>query len=162
MIYLYISPSCQSCRKTLKWFDDQKIPYTAINILSDKLTREDIFRMLKNSMNGFDDIISKRSKPYLENNLDFDSMRTNELIDFVINNPTILKRPIIVANTLLEVGYNADDIRAFIPQERRTYAFANCNDCTTKNPATCDYANDALILVNEIKRSVNKNASSNK
>ena len=95
MIYLYISPSCQSCRKTVKWFNDENIPYETINILKDKLTKEDVFRMLKNSLNGFDDIISKRSKPFVENNLEIEEMKTSELIDFIINNPTVLKRPII-------------------------------------------------------------------
>ena len=119
MIYLYISPSCQSCRKTIKWFQDENIPYETINILRDRLTKEDIFRMLKNSLNGFDDIISKRSKPFIENNLDIEEMKTSELINFIINNPTVLKRPIIVANNLLEVGYNSDDITLFLPKELR-------------------------------------------
>lgn len=155
MIYLYISPSCQSCRKTVKWFDEQKIPYQTINILADKLTKEDVFRMLKNSLNGFDDIISRRSKPFKDNNLDLDNMKTSELINFVINNPTVLKRPIIVANSLVEVGYNSDDIRAFIPPEYRKFAYAGCNGCTTKDPKTCDYHDESMLLIKEIKDALN-------
>ena len=156
MIYLYISPSCQSCRKTVKWFNDENIPYEAINILKDKLTKEDVFRMLKNSLNGFDDIISKRSKPFIENNLEIEEMKTSELIDFIINNPTVLKRPIIVANNLLEVGYNSDDIRAFIPPEKRVFNRTSCDDCTTKDPNTCDYHNSSILLIDEIRRELQK------
>ncbi|MBP5342375.1 transcriptional regulator Spx [bacterium] len=152
MIYLYISPSCQSCRKTIKWFQDENIPYETINILRDRLTKEDIFRMLKNSLNGFDDIISKRSKPFIENNLDIEEMKTSELINFIINNPTVLKRPIIVANNLLEVGYNSDDIRAFIPPEKRIFPKASCDNCKEKDPNTCDYHNQSVLLIDEIKR----------
>ena len=156
MIYLYISPSCQSCRKTIKWFDDEKIPYTKINILKDKLSKEDVFRMLKNSLSGFDDIISKRSKPFIENNLEIDEMKTSELINFIIENPTVLKRPIIVANNLLEVGYNSDDIRAFIPPEKRVFKRASCDDCTEKDPNTCDYHNSSILLIDEIKKEFEK------
>ncbi|MBR4237761.1 transcriptional regulator Spx [bacterium] len=156
MIYLYISPSCQSCRKTIKWFDDEQIPYTKINILKDKLSKEDVFRMLKNSLSGFDDIISKRSKPFIENNLEIDEMKTSELINFIIENPTVLKRPIIVANNLLEVGYNSDDIRAFIPPEKRVFKRASCDGCTEKDPNTCDYHNSSILLIDEIKKEFEK------
>lgn len=160
MIYLYISPSCQSCRKTVKWFDEQKIAYKSINILQEKLTKDDIFRMLKNSLNGFDDIISKRSKPYMDGNLDIDSMKTSELVKFVIENPTILKRPIIVANSLIEVGYNQDDIRAFIPQEMRTFNYAGCKGCDNKENCTCEYKDQSLLLVKEIKDKLQPNQQS--
>ena len=156
MIYLYISPSCQSCRKTVKWFKDQELHFETINILKDKLTKDDIFRMLKNSFNGFEDIISRRSKPFLENNLDLDEMKTSELINFIIENPTVLKRPIIVASNLLEVGYNPDDIRAFIPPEKRVFNRVSCDDCTDKDPKTCDYRNSSVLLIDEIKRELQK------
>ena len=158
MIYLYISPSCQSCRKTIKWFDDQEIPYKKVNILKDKLTKEDIFRMLANSLNGFEDIISTRSKPYEENDLDMDNMKTSELVNFIIDNPTILKRPIIVASNLMEVGYNSDDIRAFIPPEKRVFNRASCDGCTAKDPKTCEYHDASALLVSEIKREFERDA----
>jgi len=66
VIQIYTTPSCASCRKAKKWFDQYKIPYSEKNIFSIKLSREDIFRMLANSENGFDDIISTRSKVFKE------------------------------------------------------------------------------------------------
>ncbi|MBO6285547.1 MAG: transcriptional regulator Spx, partial [Bacilli bacterium] len=42
MIKILVSPSCASCRKVRKWFDDNKIPYEMVNIFSDALKREDI------------------------------------------------------------------------------------------------------------------------
>lgn len=146
MIYLYISPSCQSCRKALKWFQDNDIEHVVINILQDKLTSEDIFRMLKNSFNGFDDIISKRSKPYLESNLDIDNMRTSELVNFIIKNPTILRRPIIVAPSNMEVGYNPDDIDAFLPREKRFSNIFLCKDCPKLKGEQCDHENESILL----------------
>jgi len=154
MIYLYISPSCQSCRKTIEWFNKEQIEYTLINIMKDKLTKDDIFRMLKNTMNGFEDIISKRSIPFLELNKNMEDMKTSELIDFIIKNPTVLKRPIIVANSIMEVGYNADDIRAFIPPEKRNLDL--CLDCKDKDSITCEHLNEATNLLNEIRAEFQK------
>lgn len=119
MIQIYTTPSCASCRKAKKWFDQYNIPYSEKNIFSIKLSKEDILKMLANSENGFDDIISTRSKVFKEKKLDPDSMSMNELIDFIIEYPSVLKRPIIINENELQVGYNNEDITIFLPKELR-------------------------------------------
>ena len=108
MIKIYYSPSCSSCRKVKKWFDEQKIPYEAKDIFSRPLTSDDI-----------KEIIQTRSKIVSENNIDFDDMKVSELISFIQKNPSVLKRPIIVDDHRIQVGYNEEEIRTFIPRARR-------------------------------------------
>ena len=105
MIKIYTAPSCLSCRKVKKYFKDHNIKFVEKNILQTPLTREDIYRMLIQSENGFDDIISMRSKVFKEKNINLDDMNLNQLIDFIIENPSILKRPIILSDLDLQVGY---------------------------------------------------------
>ncbi len=119
MIQIYTTPSCASCRKAKKWFDQYKIPYSEKNIFSIKLSQEDIFRMLANSENGFEDIISTRSKIFKEKKLDPDNMSVKELVAFIIEYPSVLKRPIIINENELQVGYNNEDITIFLPKELR-------------------------------------------
>ena len=80
MITIYTTPSCSSCRKAKKWFDDHRIEYREKNIFNIKLTRDDIVMMLKNTDNGFDDIISTRSKVFQEQNLDIEDMTMSGFI----------------------------------------------------------------------------------
>ena len=117
MIQIYTTPSCASCRKAKKWFDQYKIPYSEKNIFSIKLSKEDIFKMLANSENGFEDIISTRSKVFKEKHLEPDNMSIQELVNFIIDNPSVLKRPIIINENELQVGYNNEDITIFLPKE---------------------------------------------
>ncbi len=128
MIQIYTTPSCASCRKAKKWFDQYKIPYSEKNIFSIKLSKDDIFRMLANSENGFDDIISTRSKVFKEKKLDPDSMNTKSLVEFIIENPSVLKRPIIINENELQVGYNNEDITIFLPKELRNKECFNTFD----------------------------------
>ncbi len=133
MIQIYTTPSCASCRKAKKWFDQYKIPYSEKNIFSIKLSQEDIRRMLSNSENGFDDIISTRSKVFKEKHLEPDLMTTSELISFIIDNPSVLKRPIIINENELQVGYNNEDITIFLPKElRNSEAFTGFEKEKTK------------------------------
>ena len=141
MIKIYTSPSCSSCRKVKKWFDENKIPYVAKSIFSRDFTKEDIKEMISKSENGTDDIISRRSKIVMENNIDFDEMTISELCEFVLANPTVLKRPIIVDDHRLQVGYNEEEIRTFIPRARRLAYLSCSNDCPLF--AECDHHLDA-------------------
>ena len=128
MIQIYTTPSCASCRKAKKWFDQYKIPYSEKNIFSIKLSKEDIFRMLANSENGFEDIISTRSKIFKEKKLEPDNMSVQELVDFIIEYPSVLKRPIIINENELQVGYNNEDITIFLPKELRHIEAFNAFD----------------------------------
>ena len=132
MIKLYTSPSCSSCRKVKNYFKTYDIQFTEKNIINTPLSRDEIYRMLSKSENGFDDIISTRSKIFKEKGYDIDEMKMHELVDFIIENPTLLKRPIIVTDYEIQVGYNDDDITLFLPEEIRNRDCINCfedQDC---------------------------------
>ena len=132
MIQIYTTPSCASCRKAKKWFDQYKIPYSEKNIFSIRLSKEDIYKMLANSENGFEDIISTRSKVFKEKRLDPESMSVQAWGEFSSDNPSVLKRPIIINESELQVGYNNEDITIFLPKELRNiesfYDFTKMDD----------------------------------
>ncbi|MCR5490898.1 MAG: transcriptional regulator Spx [Bacilli bacterium] len=148
MIKIYTSPSCSSCRKVKKWFDDNQIPYVAKNIFGPTLAAEDLMEVISKCENGTEDIISTRSKIVQEQNIDFDSMTISQLIAFIQKNPSILKRPIIVDDHRLQVGYNEEEIRTFIPRARRL-AETYCNPKTCKGYSTCEYAKAQLAAGGE-------------
>ncbi|MFA6829749.1 MAG: transcriptional regulator Spx [Bacilli bacterium] len=113
MIKIYMSPSCSSCRKVKAWFTSEGIPFREINILQHVITVEELKEILNKSLDGTDEIISTRSKVFQEQKVDLDSMSINDLCQFIKNNPTILKRPIIVDDKIIQVGYNLDEIEIF-------------------------------------------------
>ena len=117
MIRIYTAPSCASCRKVKAWLKEHSIPFIEKNIFSTLLRESELKELLERSENGTDDIISKRSKIIKENKIDIDAMTTNDLIKFIQENPSILKRPIIIDERRFQVGYNAEEIRVFIPKE---------------------------------------------
>ena len=116
MIRIYTAPSCASCRKVKSWLNENQIPYVEKNIFSTLLKESELRELLERSENGTDDIISKRSKIIKENDIDIDSMKINDLIKFIQENPSVLKRPIMIDERRFQVGYNAEEIRVFIPR----------------------------------------------
>ena len=137
MVTIYTTNSCASCRKAIKWLKENNIKYKEINFFTTPLKRSDILAILDNSLNGFEDIISTRSKVFTESNLNIDDMKFNELIDFIIEHPSILKRPIIIDDRNIQVGYNDEEIRTFIPAEvRRKWMCTDCKGCAYQENLT--------------------------
>ena len=119
MIKIYTTPSCSSCRKAKKFFNDEQIPYLEKNIFVTDLSDEELKDILLKSENGTEDIISTKSKVFKESGANLDNMTISELIRFIRSNPSVLKRPIMVDESKIQVGYNEEEIRVFIPHERR-------------------------------------------
>lgn len=139
MIKIYTSPSCSSCRKVKKWFEEQDIPFVEKNIFAATLNETELKEILIKSENGTEDIISPRSKIVKESGVDIDSLTIKELISFIRDNPSVLKRPIMVDDNKIQVGYNPEEITVFIPQAKRLANWA-CENCP--NIKECDHKND--------------------
>lgn len=119
MVTLYTSPSCTSCRKARAWLKEHNIPFKERNIFSEPLNKNEIKTILRMTEDGTEEIISTRSKVFQELNIKIDDLSINELLDLVQKNPGLLRRPIILDEKRLQVGYNEDEIRRFLPREVR-------------------------------------------
>lgn len=102
--------------------------------------------IISKAEDGTDDIISPRSKIVSENDIDFDNMTVSQLIDFIRKNPSVLRRPIIVDDHRVQVGYNAEEIRTFIPRARRIAEMA-CTDEECPTFGDCDPSKDIQGLL---------------
>ena len=97
VIDLYLSPSCTSCRKARAWLQSHKVPFVEHNILTQPMTTNDLRHILTKT----------------------DNLTINELLDLVTEFPNLLRRPIITDSKHLQIGFNEDEIRAFLPREYR-------------------------------------------
>jgi len=121
MVTLYTSPSCTSCRKAKSWLEAHDIPYKERNIFSEPLTVDEIKEVLRMTEDGTDEIISTRSKTFQKLDVNLENMPLQDLYELIQNNPGLLRRPIIIDEKRLQVGYNEDEIRRFLPRKVRTF-----------------------------------------
>jgi len=121
MVTLYTSPSCTSCRKAKAWLQEHEIAFIERNIFSEPLSIEEVKDVLKMTEDGTDEIISTRSKAFQELNVQLDTMPLQSLYELIQNNPGLLRRPILIDEKRLQVGYNDDEIRRFLPRKVRTF-----------------------------------------
>ncbi|HCD3323644.1 TPA: transcriptional regulator Spx, partial [Enterococcus faecium] len=119
MLTLYTSPSCTSCRKARAWLQEHQIPFVERNIFSEPLNSSELKAILQMTEDGTEEIISTRSKVFQKLNMDLDDLPLQELLELVQNNPGLLRRPIMIDDKRLQVGFNEDEIRRFLPRDVR-------------------------------------------
>lgn len=119
MLTLYTSPSCTSCRKARAWLQEHEIPFVERNIFSEPLNISELKVILQMTEDGTEEIISTRSKVFQKLHIDLDELPLPELLDLVQKNPGLLRRPIMIDEKRLQVGFNEDEIRRFLPREVR-------------------------------------------
>lgn len=124
-VKVYTATSNRSCRKAIAWLEKYDISYIEKNVSSDPLTKEELNEILGLTAEGTDEIIAKKSKIYKKLRLDFESMTLNDLHKTLQQSPGLLRLPIIVDDVRLQIGYNDDEIRQFLPRYLRMNELQN-------------------------------------
>lgn len=119
MITLFLSPSCTSCRKARAWLSKHEVAFEEHNIIKSPLNKEELLQILSFTENGTEDIISTRSKVFQKLAIDVDELSTSSLMELISENPSLLRRPIILDKKRMQIGFNEDEIRAFLPRDYR-------------------------------------------
>lgn len=121
MVILYTTASCSSCRKAKAWLEEHQIDYTEKNIVSNSLTVDELKSILRLTEDGATEIISTRSKTFQELNINIEALSLNEFYNLIIEYPQMLRRPIMLDEKRLQVGFNEEEIRKFLPRSVRTF-----------------------------------------
>ncbi|UIJ64335.1 transcriptional regulator SpxA [Bacillus cereus] len=121
MVILYTTASCTSCRKAKAWLEEHQIDYIEKNIVSNSMTVDELKSILRLTEEGATEIISTRSKTFQDLNINIDELSLNEFYTLIIEHPLMLRRPIMLDEKRLQIGFNEEEIRKFLPRSVRTF-----------------------------------------
>lgn len=119
MIKLYVSGSTLSSRKTKAWLIQHNLSFEEFDLTTSQLSREDFNLLLSLTETGIDDLISTRSRIYKKLNANWADFTLSQIFELVNEHPVLLKKPLIFDENKLQIGFNSDDIRMFLPKEFR-------------------------------------------
>lgn len=121
MVILYTTASCSSCRKAKAWLEEHQIDYIEKNIVSNSMTVDELKSILRLTEEGATEIISTRSKTFQDLNINIEELSLNEFYKLIIEHPLMLRRPIMLDEKRLQIGFNDEEIRKFLPRSVRTF-----------------------------------------
>ena len=121
MVILYTTASCASCRKAKAWLEEHQIDYIEKNNVSNSMTVDELKSILRLTEEGAIEIISTRSKTFQDLNINIEELSLNEFYTLIIEHPLMLRRPIMLDEKRLQIGFNEEEIRKFLPRSVRTF-----------------------------------------
>lgn len=112
-VTFYTYPSCTSCRKTKKWLQTNNIHFEEKHLFRQPLTADEIYFLLSFTTEGLDELLATRSQSYKDLNINIDDLPLSQVVELIIDNPKLLKRPIISDGKYLVVGYQPEHLKSF-------------------------------------------------
>ncbi|WP_352422691.1 arsenate reductase family protein [Proteiniphilum sp.] len=107
-------PKCGTCRKASKWLDENHVEVTSRHIVEENPTREELSLWIDRSGLPINRFFNTSGLVYKEQNLK-EKVKTasrDELLDILASNGMVVKRPIVVADDFVLVGFNDKEWKA--------------------------------------------------
>ena len=110
---IYYYPSCSTCKKALKWLDNNEIAYEKKHIVDAKLTTKEIEDIFKKSGLPIQKLFNTSGRVYKELNLKdkLKDMTEKEKLELLASDGMLLKRPILVNRTCALIGFKEDEYK---------------------------------------------------
>lgn len=119
MVNLYFHTNDPSKRKAVQWLTQRGIAVSQRNIEKEPLTTTEIRDLFALSMDGTDELISKRSHDTKALKLDTQTVTINQLTQAIKKSPHILRNPVIFNDHKLVTGFDQEKMGVFISKRQR-------------------------------------------
>ena len=117
MITIFTNPISIESLKAKEWLDEGDIPYVEREYFDELVTLDEIKQMMTLTELGAEDLIAPEYLSLVKGTVANETVSLSELIDFIQEEPRLLKNPIIFDDKRLMTGFNEDEIQKFIPKE---------------------------------------------
>lgn len=121
MLEVFVQKSHSSCKSLINWLNDEGFAYRLRYIDNEPFSEKELLKIISYTENGFEDILSYRalkSKLGLDPS-DLDSLTVKEVTRMMLQSPALIRKPIVIRNKKLFVGYDKTQVGILIPRETR-------------------------------------------
>ena len=99
----YHNNRCRKSREGLAFLESKNIHPEIINYLENRISKEELIELLKKLKITASELVRK-SEPTYKENIKGKSLSENEVINWMVKEPKLIERPILVNNELAEIG----------------------------------------------------------
>jgi Spx/MgsR family transcriptional regulator len=112
MLKIYGIKNCNKVRDTFKWLEENDVDYEFIDLKKDPLSEGKLDEFVHKV--GLDVLINKRGTTYRNLGLKDKDLDEDQLFDQLLENQTMIKRPVLEQDDAVLVGYDEDAFDSFV------------------------------------------------
>lgn len=118
MLHVIGIKNCDTIKKTRKWLNENEVEFEFIDLKKEPLTVDEI-KELEFKV-GLDVLINKRGTTYRNLGLKDKSLSDQDMIQTLQENQSMIKRPVLVLDEAVLVGYDEEAFKNFVGREDST------------------------------------------
>lgn len=108
MLTVYGIKNCDTVKKARKWLEAQGIDYQFHDFREDGLDKKELNNWVEQL--GWEAIVNKRSTTWRNlSDKEKDISAKSQAIKLLLDNPTLIKRPVVVKNKTVLVGFKEEE-----------------------------------------------------
>ncbi len=108
MITIYGIPNCDSIKKAKKWLKDNNIDYTFHDYKKLGVPKKELITWIKKS--AWETLLNKRGTTWRKlDDSTKNSVDEKSAIQIMLENPSIIKRPVLIKEDKIIIGFKPDD-----------------------------------------------------
>jgi arsenate reductase len=108
MLFVYGIKQCDTCRKALKWLEARGVPHQFHDMRSHGLEQGMIEDWLASEFSGR--LVNRSSTTWRGLSDSQKNSKGPQLVRLLLDNPTLIKRPVFVDGQVLAVGFAPDKL----------------------------------------------------
>jgi len=112
MLKVYGIKNCNKVRDTFKWLEENDVDYEFINLKKEPLSEGKLDEFVHKV--GLDVLINRRGMTWRNLGLKDKDLSEDELFDVLLENQTMIKRPVLELDDAVLVGYDEDAFDSFV------------------------------------------------
>lgn len=94
------------------------VDYERRDYFRERFSIDELRRVLTSVGIGPQDVVSKRSKVYRARTVEIDAMNDDELLAAMVEEPTLIRRPLVVADGRLVTGFDRTGLQALAGERK--------------------------------------------
>ncbi|UES50023.1 arsenate reductase (glutaredoxin) [Roseibium aggregatum] len=114
---IYHNPKCGTSRNTLEMIRKSGVEPQVIEYLKTPPSREELVDLIKRTGLPVRDILRQKGTPYDELGLGEDRWTDNQLIDFMMEHPILINRPIVVSEKGVRLCRPSEKVLDLLPKD---------------------------------------------
>ncbi len=118
-ITIYHNPACGTSRNTLEMIRNSGTEPTIIHYLETPPTRDELVKLIADMGISVRALLRKNVEPYEELGLAEDKFTDDRLIDFMLQHPILINRPIVVTPLGTRLCRPSDVVREILPDAQK-------------------------------------------
>ena len=113
MIRIFGIRSCDSCRKAVKWLEQNQVDHKFVDLRADGFSGDDVDRW--QAAAGWENLLNKRSLTWRKiPRVDREDLDPGRAAQLICDHPTVMRRPLLEIDDNVLLGFDATEYQRMV------------------------------------------------